>query len=53
LVLKQALGKTDQKPGFSIKSKEAVPKTEVLEQPHLKTGATRLTKKPITAIFTP
>jgi hypothetical protein len=31
--MKQALGKTGQKPGFSIKSKEAVPKTEVLEQP--------------------
>jgi hypothetical protein len=29
----QALGKTGQEPGFSIKSKEAVPKTEVLEQP--------------------
>jgi hypothetical protein len=29
----QALGKTSQKPGFSTKSKEAVPKTEVLEQP--------------------
>jgi hypothetical protein len=29
----QALRKTGQKPGFSIKSKEAVPKTEVLEQP--------------------
>jgi hypothetical protein len=33
--LEQALGKTGQKPGFSIKSKEAVPKTEVLEQPHV------------------
>jgi hypothetical protein len=32
--MEQALGKTGQKPGFSIKSKEAVPKTEVLEQPH-------------------
>jgi hypothetical protein len=31
----QALRKTGQKPGFSIKSKEAVPKTEVLEQPQL------------------
>jgi hypothetical protein len=31
----QALGKTCQEPGFSIKSKEAVPKTEVLEQPHI------------------
>jgi hypothetical protein len=30
----QALGKTGQKPGFSTKFKEAVPKTEVLEQPH-------------------
>jgi hypothetical protein len=29
----QALGKTGQKPGFSVKSREAVPKTEVLEQP--------------------
>jgi hypothetical protein len=27
--------KTGQKPGFSDKSKEAVPQTEVLEQPHL------------------
>jgi hypothetical protein len=27
--MEQALGKTGQKPGFSIKSKEAVPKTEV------------------------
>jgi hypothetical protein len=38
LVLEQALRKTGQiglkvRPGFSIKSKEAVPKTEVLEQP--------------------
>jgi hypothetical protein len=32
----QALGKTGQKPGFSPKSKEAVPKTEILEQPRLK-----------------
>jgi glycerol-3-phosphate dehydrogenase len=32
----QALGKTGQEPGFSIKSKEAVPKTEVLEQPQFK-----------------
>jgi hypothetical protein len=31
--LEQALGKTGQKPVFSSKSKEAVPKTEVLEQP--------------------
>jgi hypothetical protein len=31
----QALEKTGQKPGFSPKSKEAVPKTEVLEQPLL------------------
>jgi hypothetical protein len=31
----RALGKTGQKPGFSPKSKEAVPKTEVLEQPQL------------------
>jgi hypothetical protein len=35
LVLEQALGKIGQSPGFSAKSKEAVPKTEVLEQPHL------------------
>jgi hypothetical protein len=27
----QTSGKTGQKPGFSVKSKEAVPKTEVLE----------------------
>jgi hypothetical protein len=33
----QAPGKTGQNPGFSVKSKEAVPKTEVLEQPQLKT----------------
>jgi hypothetical protein len=32
--LEQALEKTGQNPGFSIKSKEAVPKNEVLEQPH-------------------
>jgi hypothetical protein len=32
----QAPGKTGQKPGFSVKSKEAVLKTEVLEQLHLK-----------------
>jgi hypothetical protein len=31
----QALGKTGQEPGFSVKSKETVPKAEVLEQPHL------------------
>ncbi|MDR2785264.1 MAG: hypothetical protein LBB83_05060 [Treponema sp.] len=35
MVLEQALGKPGQKPGFSSKSKEAVPKTEVLEQPQL------------------
>jgi hypothetical protein len=34
----QALGKTGLKPGFSLKSKEAVPKTEVLEQPLFKNG---------------
>jgi hypothetical protein len=33
--MEQTLGKTGQKPGFSIKSKEAVPKTEVLEQSQL------------------
>jgi hypothetical protein len=33
--MNQALGKTGQKPGFSTKSKVAVPKTEVLEQPHI------------------
>jgi hypothetical protein len=33
---RQAPGKTGQKPGFSTKSKETVPKTEVLEQPHFK-----------------
>jgi hypothetical protein len=38
----QALGKTGQKPGFSIKSKEAVPKTEVLEQPQWSCSITRL-----------
>jgi hypothetical protein len=32
----QAPGKTGQEPGFSAKSKEAVPRTEVLEQPQLK-----------------
>jgi hypothetical protein len=32
----QAIGKTGQKPGFSVKSKEAVPKTEVLERPQVK-----------------
>jgi hypothetical protein len=31
----QALGKIGLKPAFSLKSKEAVPKTEVLEQPQL------------------
>jgi hypothetical protein len=31
----QAPGKTGQNPGFSVKSREAVPKTEVLEQPLL------------------
>jgi hypothetical protein len=31
----QAPGKTGQRPGFSVNSKEAVPKTEFLEQPHL------------------
>jgi hypothetical protein len=29
----QALGKTGQKPGFSTKSREAVPKSDILEQP--------------------
>jgi hypothetical protein len=33
--LEQALRKTGQRSGFSIKSKEAVPRTEVLEQPQL------------------
>jgi hypothetical protein len=31
----QALGKTGRKPGFSPKFKVAVPKAEVLEQPHI------------------
>jgi hypothetical protein len=31
----QAPGKPGQKPGFSVKSKEAVPITEALEQPPL------------------
>jgi hypothetical protein len=31
----QALGKTGREPGFSPKFKVAVPKAEVLEQPHL------------------
>jgi hypothetical protein len=30
----QALGKIGQRPGFSAKFREAVPKTEVLKQPH-------------------
>jgi hypothetical protein len=34
LVLKQPLGKSGQMPAFSLKSMEAVPKTEVLEQLH-------------------
>jgi hypothetical protein len=34
-VLEQALGKTGQKPRFSLKSREAVPKTAVLEQPQM------------------
>jgi hypothetical protein len=33
--MEQAPGKTGQNPVFSIKSKKAVPKTEVLEQPQL------------------
>jgi hypothetical protein len=33
MVLEQALGKIGLKPAFSTKFKEAVPKTEVLEQP--------------------
>jgi hypothetical protein len=35
MVLKQAFGKTSQKPSFSTKFKEAVQKTEVLEQLHI------------------
>jgi hypothetical protein len=35
LVLKQPLGKSGQMPAFSLKSKEAIPKTEVLEQPQV------------------
>jgi hypothetical protein len=35
MVLEQALGKIGLKPAFSTKFKEAVPKTEVLEQPLL------------------
>jgi hypothetical protein len=31
--MEQALGKTDQKPRFFFKSREAVPKTEIFEQP--------------------
>jgi hypothetical protein len=31
----QALGKTGQKPGFSAKSKETVPKSDILKQPLL------------------
>jgi hypothetical protein len=33
VVFGQVPGKTGQKPGFSPRSKEAVPKIEVLEQP--------------------
>jgi hypothetical protein len=33
VVFPQALGKSDHRPAFSLKSKVAVPKTEVLEQP--------------------
>jgi hypothetical protein len=36
LVLNKVQEKPGQKPGFSVKSKEAVSKTEVLEQPQLK-----------------
>jgi hypothetical protein len=31
----QAPGKTGQKPGFSVNSRESVPKTEILEQPRI------------------
>jgi hypothetical protein len=34
-VLEQTLEKPVKSPGFSLKSREAVPKTEVLEQPQL------------------
>jgi hypothetical protein len=36
MVFPQVLGKSGLKSAFSLKSKVAVPKTEVLEQPHLK-----------------
>jgi hypothetical protein len=32
--LEQVFRKTSQKPGFSLKSKEVVPKTEVLKRPY-------------------
>jgi hypothetical protein len=35
MVFPQALGKSDQMPAFSLTSKVAVPKTEVLEQPQI------------------
>jgi hypothetical protein len=34
-ILEPALGKPVKSPGFSLKSREAVPKTEVLEQSRL------------------
>jgi hypothetical protein len=35
MVFPQPLGKSGLKPAFSSTSKVAVPKTEVLEQPHI------------------
>jgi hypothetical protein len=45
MVLEQALGKIGLKPAFSTKFKEAVPKTEVLEQPQLAMRADAYTKR--------
>jgi hypothetical protein len=47
--LDQALGKTGLKPGFPAKSKEAVPKTEVLEQPRVFMDFQRKAIKPANA----
>ncbi|MDR2759115.1 MAG: hypothetical protein LBB78_07030 [Spirochaetaceae bacterium] len=43
--MEQAPGKTGQNPGFSIKSKEAVPKTEVLEQPQLSNSFFKMSRE--------
>jgi hypothetical protein len=52
LVSEQALGKTGQGPFFPLNFKVAVPKTEVLEQPHWEKVFSLHPKQPIIEVHT-